>query len=119
MLFFPNSRIRFSTLLPVVFRYFPARRALPFGFDQRALGPFAFGNRVQKHRFTEAAPRTSWRPPKMACGESAGVVFILRVQQTPGKHWFLVYRSFARGKLLRLALRCTHGFAVASIDVKV
>src|SRR6185295_4138025 len=67
---------------PWFFKYCPPRRAPPFRFDQRGLGTLPWATVYKNHRFTDASPRTSWRPPKMACGESAGLANALRVQQT-------------------------------------
>jgi len=54
---------RFSTLSPAVFRYFSASARASVWLRSARVGPLAFGNRVQKHRFTDATRRTSWRSP--------------------------------------------------------
>ena len=62
----------------------------------------------KNHRFTDASPRTSWRSPKMARGESAVLANALRVQQIHRQNpfWFI---ARADGWALKVALRCTRG----------
>jgi hypothetical protein len=90
-IFFLARETTFSALLPVVFKYYPPRRAPPFRFDQRGLGTLPSATVCKNHRFTDASPRTSRRSPKMARGESAVSANALPVQQTHRQNlfWFI------------------------------
>lgn len=94
----------------MVFKYYPPRRAPPFRFDQRGLGTLPSATVCKNHRFTDASPRTSWRSPKMARGESAVLANALRVQQTHRQNpfWFIARadgRSLKGGAAVHTRLR--------------
>src|SRR5262245_17431122 len=101
--FFPSARNRFCALLPCYFRYYRSRRAPPLLPSISARGPLFLATVCKKHRFTDAPPPTSWRPPKIDWGESAGVTDALRLQQAPRQKPFR-FISVRRANSLMMTL---------------